>query len=116
MKIYKWIVDGILDESQSNLISRSLRVNFLVDQLSDISHPMSHSRNAIYFKSIPSHSLQSTVYYYNRTTSTLIYAFNIFKIFTRLLFSSNSREIYYISQPGIANINHVYPFVFYVRQ
>jgi len=40
MEIYKWMaVDGILDESRSNLISCSLKVNFLVDQLSDISLP-----------------------------------------------------------------------------
>lgn len=53
-------MDGILDGSRSNLISRSLKVNFLVDQLSDIFHPMSHFRNT-YFKSILSRPFQSIV-------------------------------------------------------
>jgi len=59
MEIYKWMaVDGILDERQSNLISCSLKVNFLVDQLSDISLPSSFSKYYVFqVYSIPSISV-----------------------------------------------------------
>lgn len=101
---YKWMtVDGIFDaESQSNLISRSLEVNFLVDQLSDMFQRLIleilHTSNRFY--STPSKS----IVYYNGTTFCLdIYLKYIyFEIFMRSLLPSNARDLLYSAAAGIA--------------
>lgn len=70
-------MEGIL-ESWFNLISCSLEVNFLIDQLSDHFYHTAHFRSATYFKLTLFHPLQSTIYYYNRTIFLAWYIPEIF--------------------------------------
>jgi len=102
-------VNRILDESRSNLISHSLKVNFLISY--QISSILSHSRNITYFKSILFISMFIIMFIIiiKPLFSCDIYALNMYlEIFPTSLLSSNKRKIYILRSRRNCDI---YPFV-----